>query len=540
MTRNALLLAAIGLIASGCQNDFKLTKEGDGTVGINTGEDPDIEVSPSSVTFNDIQVGEGAFLTEVVTVTNVGAGDLNLTGLELSDADAPYILGNFGTVVVPSGESTDFTITFQPETAGDMSVTVYIDSNDPDEPVAEVPVTGLGIAPVIQVTPETYDFGDLYIGCELPGTVSIDNIGNATLVVESLNYATGSEDLTLDELIDENGPLPWTLAPDDPPILVQVSYYPLDEVQDVGYLTVYSNDPFAPSVLATQEGNGIIYGMQTDVYEQPLNGPVDILFAVDKSGSMTDDLANVQANFDTFIATLQALDSDYHVALVTADDGCINGSVTYIDNSMSSDAQQDAFDTMLQGSAGVFTEAPFQLMLNALATASEGSGGCNEGFLREQATLALVSVSDEREQSPNDWSYYVEVFRDLKSDDDDVVMHSIAGDYPSGCGGNEPGVGHYEATVETDGVFLSICGTDFGAYLQAIAEGSVSENSSFELTQEPVPETIEVTLDGAPTTEGWEYVGFDNGNYVDFDNNHIPEPGATIEITYVVKGDCEL
>ena len=75
--------------------------------------------------------------------------------------------------------------------------------------------------------------------------------------------------------------------------------------------------------------------------------------------------------------------------------------------------------------------------------------------------------------------------------------------------------GFYEATVATGGLFLSICSTDWGAHLQALAEGSTTDLSSFELTDWPVPETIIVRLDGLQTTVGWEYNPTDNS--IDFD-----------------------
>ena len=128
-------------------------------------------------------------------------------------------------------------------------------------------------------------------------------------------------------------------------------------------------------------------------------------------------------------------------------------------------------------------------------------------------------------------------FQSLKSDSDDLVIHAIAGDYPSGCGGNEPGTGWYEASVATGGLFLSICATDWASHLEALAEGSAADLSSFELTDWPVAETIVVRIDGITTTTGWEYNETDNS--VDFDESSIPEGGSTIEIEYALFGDCE-
>ena len=206
------------------------------------------------------------------------------------------------------------------------------------------------------------------------------------------------------------------------------------------------------------------------------------------------------------------------------DDGCINGYQPYIDNTMSLSDQEDLFDTMLcetpQGqycNYGSNTERAFMLLEAAVKTANIGSGGCNEDFYREDATLALIGVSDEPEQSVNPYTYYVSLFQSLKDDSDDVVMHAIGGDYPQGCGGNQAYTGMYEATVATGGLFLSICATDFGSHLEELAEGSTTDLTSFELSDYPVEETIEVVVNGFTTTTGWSYNAVDNS--IDFEQD---------------------
>jgi hypothetical protein len=312
----------------------------------------------------------------------------------------------------------------------------------------------------------------------------------------------------------------------------------MDEVGDQAFLTVTSNDPYTTDVLVTQEGMGEIFSEALDNFEQPLKGATDIIFAVDRSCSMDDDIINVQNNFGTFVATLASMDADYHVVATVEDNGCINGSDLYIDNSFSSSDATTTITSMINlgGSYGANTEMAFMLLESCLAE-SLSSGGCNYGLIREDATLALVGVSDEVEQSVNDWSHYVGLFQGLKNDPDDVIIHAIGGDYPSGCGGNDPYTGMYEASVATGGLFLSICATDWGSHLEALAEGSAADLSSFGLTEDPVPTTIVVKLNGITTTVGWEYN--ESSNSIDFDQDYIPEGGSTIDVTYAVYGNCE-
>jgi hypothetical protein len=252
---------------------------------------------------------------------------------------------------------------------------------------------------------------------------------------------------------------------------------------------------------------------------------------------MDDDIARVRANFDTFVTTLSTMEADYHVAVVVRDTGCFIGG-QYIESTMSVDDQTSAFNTMVGTSSdqGSYTEMGLTLVEASLA--NTGSGDCNEDFLRDDATLAVVGVTDEVEQSANPWSYYVSLYQSYKSDPDDVLVHAIAGDMPSGCGGNEPGRGWYEASVATGGLFLSICATDWASTLESLAEGSAADLTTFALTQTPVPSTIAVRVDGINTTGGWTYDA--STNTIHFEETTVPEGGSTIEVEYALYGDCAM
>ena len=542
------LLILAGLTAC---NDFELVPSESNVGGVDDLSVCILTADPGSVAFGEFTVADVTGpIEESVTLRNDGDGDcqifgLQVSGVDLSQQDTAFGVTALGSVLIPPGGETTFVAWYLPETAASDSAVAVIDSNDPETPQLEVPLTGSGQAPVIDVNPAEFDFGSMYIGCDNSQALTITNVGNDALVVDSFQFNTAGTDLAFFEDPDSvNGELPWTLAP-GATADVWVDYAPLDEYQDTSYLYINSNDPAAPSYLTTQVGSAELYGLNLDLFEQPINGATDIIFALDWSCSMYDDLANVQSNFGTFVTTLAAMDADYHVAAVVADDGCIVGSSPYVDNTMSLSDQESLFETHtcfdyggsscpLQGSN---TERAFMLLESALSNSNIKSGGCNEGFYRETATLSLIGVSDEPEQSVNPYTYYVSLFQGMKSDTDDVIMHAIGGDYPSGCGGNSAYTSFYEATVATGGLFLSICATDFGSHLETLAEGSAADLTAFELTDFPVPETILVRVDGVPSAIGWVYVP--GTNSVDFEEDYVPEGGSTIEIEYALYGDCE-
>jgi hypothetical protein len=538
-----ILIGSIGLLAVACQ-EYEINEKPDAQGRISDDDAPDIEVDPLEIDFGDVlayETGGDAppdSELQVVTVRNVGLNDLHISSIEVGDeSDATFEVSAISSSLIPPEGSAEFTVSYSPFTAEENSGIIYVNSDDPDEATVEILLNGKGIAPIIELDPTEYDFGTLWIGCDAEQTFTISNVGTAELVVDNIDFNTASViDLKFDANEATNGPLPWTLMPGEVRQVV-VETRPFDEQDDTAYLMVDSNDPFQTTALATINADGELFGENTDVYNQPIKGETDIIFAVDRSCSMYDDIENVQNNFGTFTNIMSGLDADFHVAATVEDDGCINGADIYIDNTFSADDAIATITTMINlgASYGSNTERPFMLLEEALAESF--SGGCNEGLIRDDATLNLIGVSDEPEQSTNNYTHYVSLFQGLKSDPDDVVMHAIGGDYPGGCGSAAAFTGFYEATVATGGLFLSICATDWGGHLETLAEGSASDLSSFELTEYPVPETITIKIDGITTTIGWEYNP--STNAIDFDSDYVPEGGATIEINYALIGDCD-
>ncbi len=537
MHRPTSLLALFGVFALAC-TEYQVYEDDGGIKDLDDDKFPSIVVDPEVVDFGQVEVSDELEHVEVVTVSNVGEADLHIEGITMQDPGAPFSISAISSVVVPVGNTAQFEIVYDPTTAVIDETYVDIDNDDPDRPVAQVQLVGEGVAPVIDVDPVSYDFGTIFVGCENILDLTVTNLGNADLVVEDFSYNTGSSDLLFGGIDDANGEDDGlvTLAPAEYEE-IEVSYLPLDEYSDIAYLIIDSNDPFTPQVQVTQEGNGVYYGTNLDVFEQPIQGATDIIFAVDKSGSMNQELASVITNFGVFVTTMVNMDSDFHVAVTQADDGCINGSDIWIDNTFTESEAEATVETMvnLGGTYASNTERAFMLLEACLSEI--GSGGCNEGLVRDSAKLNLVGVSDEPEQSVNSWSYYLTLFQSYKDDPDDVTIHAVGGDYPSGCSGASAYTGMYEATVATGGQFLSICASDWASHLTSLAEAAAATLDTFQLTADAVPETIVVRIDGVTSTLGWEY---DAGqNAVIFETDYIPEGGSTIEVEYALMGDCD-
>lgn len=153
---------------------------------------------------------------------------------------------------------------------------------------------------------------------------------------------------------------------------------------------------------------------------------VDFLFVIDNSGSMGDEQDNLTNSFPGFISGIQgALEQvdEYQVGVVTTDaysyntasPGCnvLGGLVTRTGGSNSSNQvcgpYAAGFNYMTElddlnvafacaadvGTSGSGIERPMDAMTNVLNKVHGGPGQCNEGFLRDDALLVLVIITDE-------------------------------------------------------------------------------------------------------------------------------------------------
>lgn len=199
---------------------------------------------------------------------------------------------------------------------------------------------------------------------------------------------------------------------------------PGGNVIDAGVLESDAETPDAGDVLPPPDGEGI-----------------DILFVIDDSGSMAEEQASLAANFNRFVTVLNQIEGglpDIHIGVVSTNMGAggfqISGCEGAGDNGVLHNAPQGAceaptdryivdvsdgvggrivnyaggdlaatFSCIAQlGIAGCGFEQPLEAMRKAL----DGSNGINAGFLRAEAFLAVVIITDEDDCSAADGGLY--------------------------------------------------------------------------------------------------------------------------------------
>ena len=236
---------------------------------------------------------------------------------------------------------------------------------------------------------------------------------------------------------------------------------------------------------------------------------IDFLFVVDNSGSMSAQQTQLLASFPGFITgienSLENVDS-YHVGVITSDNysgnepGCnsLGDLVTQTSGFNSSnmvcgpfssglrfatdqDDLQSVFPCMAQvGASGSPIEQPVTGTIAALDPAKAAPGGCNEGFLREDAILVVVIVTDDppynfdmddAHPDTDTSGWYDAVIAAKGGDVESIVVIGFIPWMDTFCnGGPSPNLIGFMDAFGDQGVKASICEPDFGPVFASTIE----------------------------------------------------------------------
>jgi len=496
--------------------------------------EPHIIITPNILLFEDKNVFENSH-KEILTVINSGNATLEVDIKIESDF---YHIDEY--VYLEENEYQELEVLFDPLTEQSYSGYITITSNDEERPYIEVPVDGNGLAPVISITPDFYDFEEVRLGCEESIDIILKNEGSIDLEINNiLQYSSLPEDITANLQQANNGALPWSIKKDEE-YVISMDYIPSDLVDDESRISIDSNDPINQNLEISQIGTGDPGAINEDIYRQGETPVVDIIFVIDDSGSMRPFQTEILNNISYFMSVLSTQSIDYHISFLTTTNEIPVGQI--IDNQVSDPVLEVESQVSSIGIHGSGMEKGIQHSHTALQ--ANGTLGPGSAFYRESAALAIVYVSDEPDWSSGVWSDYTAYFSGLKPNPDQFIIHSIIGDYPSGCtlssqngnGNAQFGEGYYEITNFFNGNVYSICSTDWGQQMQNLA-WSVIPTGEFELTHgTPIESTIIVEVDGISNS----YWTFDSStNSVVFDSSYIPGPGSEIKISYSSYGSCD-
>ncbi len=282
--------------------------------------------------------------------------------------------------------------------------------------------------------------------------------------------------------------------------------------------------------------------LQVDTFSQKTSAKIDILWIIDNSGTMIQEQANLANNFDAFIEVVENSSVDYQIGVISTDmeniafAGKLQGNPRIIQ--AGPDARTQFAANVQVGIDGAGKEKGLEAAYMALSEPL--LSGYNAGFLRHDAALAVIFVSDEDDKSFNVVNFFHRTFETLKGagNENRVVGGAIVGDRTDGCSGAggtaAPGERYHDLVQAMGGSVGSICEGDFSNTLNQLGLTVAGLDRRFSLSDEsPEVASIVVKVDGVEVAEnrdtGWT---FENGS-IFFSGSYVPPPKAVIEVSYL-------
>ena len=512
---------------------------------------PRAMIYPEYIDFghHEIEQDSSVNVVENFVVFNTGDEELSIQNITLTpDGDNlnAFSIGDFSDLeALQPGDSYEFSVEFAPENyeIDGGIIEIWTDANAAVEGQISgdylvVNLEGYGDAPDLKVEPEALDFGNITVNCDENEAISLRNEGNIDLEIYSL-----------DELISSAFPgdfnvnygtlpaFPWVIMPGGQvDFWVEFrsgqAYVNTDSVLD---LKVTSNDIEEAEKWIDVDGYNEQQTGFSETFIAEENTTVDIVFVVDDSGSMAHFQTKLSNEMGQFASTISQLSADFRIGVITTTSGELIGWT----ESTSVTMEQELMNLVIVGTSGSGWETGllslYDCMFNNTCNTMRG------GWMRPDARMAVIFISDEPDSSPQPWNYYQSIF-DQSIDPGRISMHGIIGPQPNGCQGSSWGIsaqaghGYHEIISHYQGQEHSICDDNWGIAITTIAT-DISRPLRYSLTETRIDETtVEVFINGQQAgSRDWTWDGPNNS--VLFTYDAAPTPGDTVVINYEV-GSC--
>ncbi|QAT86723.1 putative lipoprotein [Corallococcus coralloides] len=510
---------------------------------------------PPVLDFGQVPVGSEVALG--VTLRNTGSEACFLSALQLaSGSDPAFRAAALSNSVLEPGKKLTLVVRFQPPSEGEFQGLAEGWVSHPTRGHPLVNLVGRGVQGCFSVQPTTVDFGINRLVC-----------GPRTREFMAYNDCPGDVKVTgmrLEQPGQEfavSGALPATI-PAGGRVKLTAKYSPVEEGEDAATVRFTLKDGGVYN--AGLVGRGLAKTEQTDRFVQQAEARVDVLFVVDNSGSMMEEQQSLGENFAAFLSAATAAQVDYRIGVTTTGldpspggwsecpGGALggeNGRLFPVDGSSPRIITPEtpgasgvfATNTLVgvchwneQGLDATYRALSDPLLYNLDDPRTPQSGDGNGGFLREDAKLAIIVLSDEEDFSSQPVAFYETYLLALKGNDPSKVsFNAVVGpeDLTTCTTSSSSGSRYMELARKLNGVVDSICTPNWAASLEKLSESAFGPNRAFPLSELPEdPGAIAVRVDGLPVTDGWSYDA--RGNAVVFDRLRAPAPGSVVEVTY--------
>lgn len=301
-------------------------------------------------------------------------------------------------------------------------------------------------------------------------------------------------------------------------------------------------------------------GSETQEFGQKVayNTQVDVLWVIDTSSSMDTYQNQLAPQMGVMVGAMNQTGLDYHMAVTTMDMGSGGAKGKFVAASgtpLVLTSQTPNLTNILAqriqlGGAGSPVERGLEAMKAALSSPLATSTGNNAGFLRPNALLVIVFLSNEDDQSASaDYASFLDTIRPpLAATGERSWLAQFMGvtDSDSSCktsqwsqaGYSEIGSKYIALANESGGVSEAICDADLRRALTNVKARILEVMTEYRLDRTPNLTTLAVYVNGGlvpqDATNGWTY--YASNNSVRFHGTAVPPVDSSIRIAYDPSG----
>jgi hypothetical protein len=346
------------------------------------------------------------------------------------------------------------------------------------------------------------------------------------------------------------------------PVTFALRYQPINTGPDVGAFVIsHSEGSRQPlDTVVHLKGRGEASGVNVDTFALPAQQKADVLLVIDDSCSMADHQVPLTQNMGAFLRYATAQQIDFHLA-VTNTEATLSDRGKFCGASAGTTGPCPRGNKVLTASMPNLVAAITDLSRVGTSGSSEScmdpaahaltapfiaDPAANGGFLRRDATLSVVCITDGSDQAPWPPLLYLNLLNGIKgAQSPGPFTYNVMGPFiptpPSGCayGGNRT-VEHDLLVEGTNGVKGDICTPDWPGTLERLGKVAMGYRTDFFLVSRPdlsASSGIEVRVNGAlvPAVDSvggvqWSYdVPM---NAIRFEPLLAPTAGQTLTVTY--------
>lgn len=538
-------------------------------------------ILPPQVDFGIVNRGERRVRT--VAIQNLLQTSCLIHGFELSAAtDKAFSMAPIADFELMGEESFEVEVVFEPAEYSELyegQVLFQISSHD--QPQQRVALRGSAAHPCLVFEPKRLDFGAVGPGCMTSDLwVSATNVCGVPIEISDLTIedTLGAESF----LVRQRPILPTTLTTHER-VEFKMAFLAeaFGDYRGALRFDIAGSDPYVLDLLGSAAENP----SQTDLFDQTARPKVDILWVIDNSASMQPYQERIAENLLAFLTGARDQNVDFHIGVTSnglrpashvctggangGEDGRlfpINGNRPRILTPSTPNLERVWSQNAQVGTCHAdeyHIEAAYRALSEPLISERKSSKHFHEshyqdgnaGFLRREAALSIIFVSDEPDRS--EWrslDEYLSFFRGLKGKNR-FRAHAVSGSKasePSSCGLRNADRLRYLAD-QTGGSWMDLCTPKddkaaWAAGLRAMSLGAFGFQTRFELRGAPADRNGDGVIDekditltvngvsqpaiGENQQRRWSYVPSERA--ILFEPLFIPPSGSQIGATYDV------